>query len=45
VAQALLAARCLADHHAALDAVEVKLAIDMGRRQAAREVQALRHGT
>ncbi len=44
VAQALLAARCLADYHAALDAVEVKLAIYMGRRQAAREVQALRHG-
>ncbi len=44
VAQALLAARCLADYHAALGGVEVKLAIYMGRKQAAREVQALRHG-
>jgi hypothetical protein len=44
VAQALLAARCLADYHAALGGIESKLAIYMGRKQAEREVQALRHG-
>lgn len=42
VAQALLAARTLADYHAALGGIEAKLAIYMGRRQAAQEVQALR---
>jgi len=44
VAQALLAARTLADYHAALGGIEAKLAIYMGRRQAAQEVQALRGG-
>lgn len=43
VAQALLAARCLADFHAALGGIEAKLAIYMARKQAAREVEALRH--
>lgn len=43
VAQAVLAARCLADYHGALSAIEARLAIYLGRRQAAREVEALRH--
>ncbi|MGI9217139.1 MAG: hypothetical protein ACR2JA_09110 [Hydrogenophaga sp.] len=42
VAQALLAARCRADFDASLGGIEAKLAIYMGRKQAAREVQALR---
>lgn len=44
VAQAMLAARTLADFHGALTEIEAKLAIYMGRKQAAREVQALRGG-
>lgn len=42
VAQALLAARTLADYQRALGGIETKLAIYMGRKQAQREVQALR---
>ncbi len=42
VAQALLAARTLADYQRALGGIEAKLAIYMGRKQAQREVQALR---
>ncbi|MDP2264763.1 MAG: hypothetical protein Q8K24_16595 [Hydrogenophaga sp.] len=42
VAQALLRARTLTEFHAALDGIESKLAIYMGRKQAARELQALR---
>lgn len=42
VAQALLAARTAAEFNAALDGIESKLAIYMGRRQAARELLALR---
>ncbi len=43
VAQALLAARCLADYHAALAGIEAKLAIYMGRKLAARAIESLRH--
>lgn len=42
VAQALLAARSVAEFNAALDGIESKLAIYLGRKQAARELQALR---
>lgn len=42
VAQALLAARTLADYQRALGGIETKLAIYMGRKQAQREVQSLR---
>lgn len=42
VAQALLAARTLADYRLALDGIAAKLAIYMGRKQAEREVSALR---
>lgn len=42
VAQALLAARTVAQYHAALDGIQAKLAIYMGRKQAEREVQELR---
>lgn len=45
VAQALLAARTAAEFNAALDGIESKLAIYMGRKQAARELQALRPAT
>ena len=42
VAQALLAARSVAEFNAALDGIESKLAIYLGRKQAARALQALR---
>lgn len=42
VAQALLAARTITEFNAALDGIESKLAIYMGRKQAARELLALR---
>lgn len=42
VAQALLAARSVAEFNAALDGIESKLAIYLGRKQAARELQPLR---
>ncbi|MFW5331743.1 hypothetical protein [Hydrogenophaga sp. ZJX-1] len=42
VAQALLAAPTVAEFNAALDGIESKLAIYLGRKQAARELQALR---
>jgi hypothetical protein len=42
VAQALLAARSVAEFNAALDGIESKLAIYLGRKQAARELLALR---
>jgi hypothetical protein len=45
VAQALLAARTATEFNAALDGIESKLAIYMGRKQAAREMQALRPAT
>lgn len=45
VAQALLAAPTVAEFNAALDGIESKLAIYMGRKQAARELQALRPAT
>jgi hypothetical protein len=45
VAQALLAARSLATFREALGGLEANLAICMGRKQAAREVAALRNGT
>jgi hypothetical protein len=43
VAQAMLAARSLAEFRDALGGIEAKLAIYMGRKQAAREVDALRN--
>jgi hypothetical protein len=43
VAQDLLAARTLAAYQRALDGIEAKLAIYMGRKLAEREVQALRN--
>lgn len=43
VAQAMLAARTMADYQLALGSIEAKLAIYMGRRQAERAVQALRN--
>ena len=42
VAQDLLAARSIAQYLAALDGIQAKLAIYMGRKQAEREVEALR---
>lgn len=42
VAQDLLAARSIAQYLAALDGIQAKLAIYMGRKQAEREVDALR---
>jgi hypothetical protein len=42
VAQALRAARTVAEFNQALDGIESKLAIYMGRKQAARELQGLR---
>lgn len=45
VAQALLGARSRAEFNAALDDIESKLAIYLGRKQAARELQALRPAT
>lgn len=45
VAQALLSARSVVEFNAALDGIETKLAIYMGRKQAARELQALRPAT
>ena len=42
VARELLAARSIAQYLAALDGIQAKLAIYMGRKQAEREVQALR---
>lgn len=42
VAQGLLAARSIAQYLAALDGIQAKLAIYMGRKQAEREVQELR---
>jgi len=45
VAQALLAARTATEFNAALDGIESKLAIYLGRKQAARELQALRPAT
>jgi hypothetical protein len=42
VAQALRAARTAAEFNHALDGIESKLAIYMGRKQAARELQGLR---
>ena len=45
VAQALLAARSLAEFREALVGIEAKLAIYMGRKQAARELDALRNAT
>lgn len=42
VAGELLAARTLAQYQAALDGIQAKLAIYMGRKQAEREVLALR---
>jgi type IV secretory pathway VirB10-like protein len=43
VAQAMLAARSLVEFRDALGGIEAKLAIYMGRKQAAREVDALRN--
>ncbi|MFC3682582.1 hypothetical protein [Hydrogenophaga luteola] len=43
VAQDLLAARSIAQYLASLDAIQAKLAIYMGRKQAEREIDALRH--
>jgi len=45
VAQALLAARSVAEFNAALDGIESKLAIYLGRKAAARELLALRPAT
>jgi len=45
VAQALLAARTATEFNAALDGIESKLAIYLGRKQAARELLALRPAT
>ena len=45
VAQALLGARSVAEFNAALDGIESQLAIYLGRKQAARELQALRPAT
>ena len=45
VAQAMLAARTLADFQAALGGIEAKLAIYMGRKQAARTIESLRGGS
>jgi len=45
VAQALLGARSVAEFNAALDGIESKLAIYLGRKQAARELLALRPAT
>ncbi len=42
VAQGLLAARSIAQYLASLDGIQAKLAIYMGRKQAEREVDALR---
>lgn len=42
VAQDLLAARSIAQYLASLDGIQAKLAIYMGRKQAEREVEALR---
>jgi len=42
VAQGLLAARTVAQYLAALDGIQAKLAIYMGRKQAEREVDSLR---
>lgn len=42
VAQELLAARSLPHYLASLDGIQAKLAIHMGRKQAEREVEALR---
>lgn len=42
VAQELLAARSITQYLASLDAIQAKLAIYMGRKQAEREVDALR---
>ena len=42
MAQDLLAARSVAQYLAALDGIQAKLAIYMGRKQAEREVDALR---
>ena len=42
VAQALLAARTAAEYQKALDGIESKLAIYMGRKQAVRELASLR---
>jgi hypothetical protein len=44
VAEAMLAARSLADYQAALGGIEAKLAIYMGRKQAARAIETLRGG-
>ncbi len=41
VAQAMLAARTLSEFRSSLTAIEAKLAIYMGRRQAAREIESL----
>ena len=45
VAQAMLAARSLSEFREALGGIEAKLAIYMGRKQAAREIDALRNAT
>ena len=45
VAQALLGARSVTEFNAALDGIESKLAIYLGRKQAARELLALRPAT
>ena len=42
VAQDLLAARSIAQYLASLDGIQAKLAIYMGRKQAEREIDALR---
>jgi hypothetical protein len=42
IAQAVLAARTWTEYQSALDGIESKLAIYMGRKQAAREVSAMR---
>lgn len=42
VAQAVLAARTTGEFNAAIDAIESRLATHLGRKQAAREAQALR---
>jgi hypothetical protein len=44
VAQAVFAARTLVDFRMALDSIEAKLAIYMGRKQATRELDTLRGG-
>lgn len=44
VAEAMLAARSIADYQAALGSIEAKLAIYMGRKQAARAIDTLRGG-